>query len=242
MNLVCDAYCTLGFDRDEAQTAEELRVKMDAAEVDLALVAPSSRELAVDNRAGNRRIAEAAATSDGRWVAGISVNPWFTDALASAEEARQSGGQVLILAPHRQGYLLGAPLGDELVAWAVDHRLPIYAHAAPTSSGTPTQLMLLAERFPEGRFLLGRGGTSDYASDLPPLLAQRMPNLWFDTGFVRPGALAAYAQAAPDRLCFASCSPQNDLALERQLLTEAVPEPLRVPILGSNFLRFLGRL
>lgn len=240
--LACDAYCTLGHDRDERLSAEELLAAMEGAGMDLALVAPSSAELAVANREGNRRLAHLAAASDGRFVAGFSVNPWHgREAPELAEEARIAGGKVLILAPHRQGYHLADPVVDELAAWAVERGVPIYAHAAPSSSGTPSQGFLLAERFPGGRFLLGRCGTTDYAYDMLPLLRLRLPNVWFDTGFVRPSALRAYAEEAPERLCFASCAPQNDLRLERGLLAEAVPEKFLSGVLGANFLNFLGR-
>jgi len=101
-------------------------------------------------------------------------------------------------------------------------------------------MFLLVERFPGGRFLLGRGGTTDYASDMLPLLRLKLPNLWFDTGFVRPSALRAYAEEAPGRMCFASCAPQNAMGLERDLLEESVNPGHLSAILGGNFLQFLG--
>jgi len=238
---VCDAYCTLGFDRDEALDSGELLSAMDENGVDLALIAPCSHELAVANREGNQRIAKIAGAAPNRFLPGFSVNPWHRkEALKIAMEARANGGRVLILAPHRQGYHLGDSVVDHLVEWAVGHDLPIYAHAAPSSSGTPSQLFLLADRFRGGRFLLGRGGTTDYAYDMLPLLGLRLPNLWFDSGFVRPSGLRLYAEAAPDRFCFASCSPQNDLRLELELLEDALPESLRPAVLGENFLWFLN--
>jgi len=238
---VCDAYCTLGFERDEVLTSAELLSLMDSTGADLALIAPCSHELAVANREGNRRIAKIADTDPGRFLPGFSINPWHRHvALEMAEEARSGGGKVMILAPHRQGYHLCDPVVDDLVEWAAEKNLPIYAHASPSSSGTPAQLFLLAERFPRARFLLGRGGTSDYAYDMLPVLGLRLPNLWFDSGFVRPSGLQTYAETAGDRFCFSSCSPQNDMRLERELLEEMVPESLLSGILGGNFLRFLN--
>lgn len=237
-----DAYCTLGWDRDEALTPANLLAQMDRNGMGMALIAPDSGELAVRNREGNQRIAEIARTAPDRFLPAFTVNPWIgAGALDVLDDAKADGGRVLVLAPHRQGFHLGDSLVDTIVEWAVLCDVPVYAHGAPTASGTPSQMYLLAQRFPEGRFLLGGSGTSDYAYDMLPLLRLRLPNLWCDTGFVRPSALQTYAAEAPDRVCFASRSPQNDLYLERELLTESVANELLPGILGTNFLNFLQR-
>jgi hypothetical protein len=51
--------------------------------------------------------------------------------------------------------------------------------------------------------------------------------------------LASYAETAPTRFCFASCSPQNDQEFELDLLRTHIPPKLLAGVLGGNFLSFL---
>jgi len=238
--LVIDAYCTLGVESDESLGVEALLASMERLHVAQSLIAPDSRELAVQNRSGNSRISALARKYPDKLVAAFSVNPWRKNAILLAQQAREEGGRVLILAPHRQGCHLGDSLWDPLLEWAGISNIPVYAHASPTASGTPGQLYFLAERHPRVRFLLGRGGTSDYAADMRPLLDLAPENLWYDFGFVRPSVMASYAKAAPSRFCFASCAPQNDPALELNLLRTHIPAELFPGVLGENFKTFLN--
>jgi predicted TIM-barrel fold metal-dependent hydrolase len=238
--LIIDAYCTLGEDQDEKLAADDLLRLMDENGIERAVIVPASREMAVANREGNARLAQIARRHAPRLIPAFCVNPWFgVQALDWAEEAVHAGGRMLVLAPHRQGHHLGDPVAEKLVAWACDRSIPIYAHAAPTSSGTPAQLFFLADRFPKGRFLLGRCGTTDYAYDMAPILQAAPANLWYDSGFVRPSAFARYAAAAPDRFCFASCAPQNDFGFEWTMLRDLLPYDQFSAIHGDNFQRFL---
>jgi len=72
-----------------------------------------------------------------------------------------------------------------------------------------------------------------------PLLELAPENLWYDFGFVRPSVMASYAKAAPSRFCFASCAPQNDPAIELNLLRKHIPAELLAGVLGENFQDFL---
>lgn len=238
--MFIDAYCTLGESRDEKLAPEDLLHQMERCGVATAVIAPGSRELAVANREGNARITGISKQYAGKFIPAFTANPWFGDeSLDIANEAAEAGGQMLVLAPHLQGHHMGNELGDALVDWACERNIPIYAHASPTASGTPSQLFFLAERFPKARFLLGRGGTTDYAYDMLPILRAARSNIWFDLGFVRPSAFSLYADIAPARICFASCSPQNDMAYELKLLREALPEKQFSGIYGTNFKAFL---
>lgn len=238
--VIHDAYCTCGSEEDERLDADELLRAMDLIGISSALIAPDSREMAFENNSGNARIADLARAHPGRFLPGFSVNPWRRDAVAAARSAADSGGRVLIVAPHRQGCHLADDLYDPLLEWAGERGVPVYAHAAPSASGNPAQLYFLAERHPGVRFLLGRAGTTDYAYDMAAVLQFALPNVWYDFGFVRPGAMARYAAAAPGRFCFASCAPQNDAAYELNLLRQQIPADSLPGILGGNFQTFLG--
>lgn len=235
-----DAYCTCGSEGDERLDAADLLVAMDRSGISTAMIAPDSREMAFENASGNARIAGLARAHPGRFLPGFSVNPWSRNAVEIAESARASGGRVLILAPHRQGCLLADEVYDALLAWASARSVPVYAHAAPSSSGNPAQLFFLADRHPSVRFLLGRCGTTDYSYDMAAVLDLAPGNVWYDFGFVRPSAMARYAAAAPGRFCFASCAPQNDADYELSLLRQQIPAEALPGILGGNFQTFLG--
>ena len=60
---IIDGYTTPGTERDAVMSVEALLGAMDVAGVARAVIAPDDRELAVDNVAGNARVATMASRS-----------------------------------------------------------------------------------------------------------------------------------------------------------------------------------
>lgn len=75
MNIDC--YCAVGIDREFNLTEKKLIEAMDKAEVDMAVIAPVDRYIAVDNRVGNNCLLKAAQTHPGRFIPAFAVNPWY---------------------------------------------------------------------------------------------------------------------------------------------------------------------
>ena len=105
--MTIDGYVTLGSERDTIYAAGALVRDLDTAGVDMAVVAPSDRELVIYNRAGNERIRSESARFRGRLIPACSVNPWYgKDAVMEAFRAFDGGARMLVLHPSLQGFLM----------------------------------------------------------------------------------------------------------------------------------------
>lgn len=221
MSNVIDGYCTLGVERDTALAPNELLEQMNKAGIAQAVIAPGDREIVVDNEAGNRRITALASMSQGRFLAACSVNPWRADGCELLDAAVAGGARMLILAPALQGFIPTDELTDPLLHRAAELNLPVYIHTGPHSAGGPTQVVLLAEQFPQTRFILGHCGSTDHAWDMRAIFDHHtLDNLWFESSFVRPTQLANYPAA---RMIFGTSAPRNDPAFELMQCDNVLP-------------------
>ena len=145
--------------------------------------------------------------------------------MALFEAAARDGARMLVFAPALQGFLTVDELVHPLVELAGRLRVLIYVHTGPHSHGAPTQVVLLAQRHPATRFILGYCGATDHAWDMPAILKHHaLTNLWFELSMVRPWAVPTYLQAVKsDRLIFASASPRNDPRFELEQLNAVLP-------------------
>ena len=226
MSQIIDAYCTLGTQRDTVLSAEQLLAQMDQAGIDRCVIAPEDREIVIDNSGGNRRIRDAAAESNGRFIPACTVNPWRgSEACDLLSDAVRSGAKLLVLAPMLQGFVPTDELTDPLLALAGQLRLPVYFHTGPHSTGGPTQVVLLAERWPDTRFVLGHCGTTDYVWDMPAILSHhQLPNVWYELSLVRPWVTKQYLELVdPSRLIYGSSAPRNDPVFELTQFNEYLP-------------------
>jgi predicted TIM-barrel fold metal-dependent hydrolase len=242
---VIDGYTTPGTERETLLSADDLLRQMDAAGVERAVIAPEDREIAVANAAGNRRIAAMAREARGRFIPACTVNPWTgPDGIDELKRAVGEGGaRMLILGPALQGFITTDDLCDALLAEAARMNLPVYFHTGPHSSAAPTQVALLAERFPDARFILGHCGSTDYAHDMPSVFRMKLANLWFELSFVRPWSIASYAQQSDEsRLIFGSSSPRNDLAFELAQFDEHWPRREHPGTYGGNLLKLIDNV
>jgi len=216
MGQIIDAYCTPGTERETPLPPDDLLRMMDEAGIERAVIAPEDREMAVDNASGNARMIELADRSAGRFIPACTVNPWRgQDACGIVRDALAGGAKMLVLSPMLQGFLPTDELTDPLLELAGELRLPVYFHTGPHSTGAPTQVVLLANRFPDTRFILGHCGSTDYADDMPAILQASLPNVWFELSLVRPFAMSTYDGTVDEpRLIFGTSAPRNAPAVE----------------------------
>lgn len=243
MTSIIDGYTTPGTERETKLSPENLLREMDRAGIERAVIAPQDREIAIRNREGNARILDMARESGGRFIPACSVNPWHgLEAISLLDEAAEKGAKILVLAPSLQGFILTDEVTDELMARAGDLRLPVYIHTGPHCSAGPSQVVLVAQRFPETQFILGHGGTTDHAYDMSPILrAHRSENLWFELSFIRPWAVPSMLEiCGSDRFVYGSSAPRQSQAFELQYLREAMPIEDYPGPYGGNLRRLLG--
>ena len=241
--MVLDGHVMLGNARDASLSTEELLDTMDRLGIDRALVSPAEGFLPVRNRDGNELTRAAVATSGGRLLAYAVATPWLGDAaLEELRRARDSGAVALKLDSALQGFDLLDGQAEPLVAFAIESGWPIYVRTGTPPHALPLQVAWLAARFPEGAFLLGKSGATDFTHDGPATLAAA-PNVYADSVYVEwPTALAA---ADPDehggRVFFSTDAPFGDPSIELARVTEAPYDAdVRDAILGGTLAELLG--
>lgn len=148
---------------------------------------------------------------------------------------------MLVLAPALQGFILGDPVADELLEEAAVQRVPVYVHTGPHSSAAPSQLVLLAMRFPQIRFIMGHCGATDYSHDVAAVKECELPNLWYDLALVRPWAAADLVERGlGSRTIFSSGAPRNDLLAELGEFERLLPRDVHPDVYGGNLLNLLS--
>ena len=240
---ILDGHVTIGDSRDASLSVEQLVATMDGLGIDRALVAPAERFVPVRNREGNELTAEAASRSEGRLLAYAVATPWLGDeALEELRSAREAGACALKLDPALEGFDLLDGQAEPLVAFAIDAGWPVYVRTGTPPHALPLQVAWLAARFPEGAFLLGKSGATDFSHDGPATLATA-PNVYADSVYVEwPTALAAAdPEGLGGRVFFSTDAPFGDPAIELARVTEApYGDEVRDAILGRTLGRLLG--
>lgn len=241
--MIFDAYCTPGTERETTLPVDELLREMDQAGVGRAVIAPEDRELAVANAAGNERIRRIAERHSDRFTAACCANPWFgAESVAELERCVASGARMLVFAPALQGFLPNDEVVEDLVNCAASHRVPMYFHTGPHAFGGPTQIILLAEKFPNARFIIGHCGSTDHAWDMPAVLKYHaLKNVWFELSFVRPWVLPDYVNfAGSDRFVWGSSAPRNRPKFELEQLQDYLPVDRYPDIYGRTLARLIN--
>lgn len=219
-----DGYCTLGVDREFHLTEEALLNAMDAARIDMAVIAPVPRFMAVRNREGNDFILTAARAHPDRFIPACAANPWLAEeAVAELKRASGDGARMLVLDPAVQGFGLGDDLSHALVEAAAELRLPVYVHTGGYQFGAPAQLGLAAERFPRTNFIMGHSGSTDFKIDALEV-AQLFPNVYPEASFARAPTAAGLLEAlGDDRVIMGTAAPLNDLVFEWSEAAKCLP-------------------
>jgi predicted TIM-barrel fold metal-dependent hydrolase len=241
--MVIDGHVMLGEGRAAALSPGQLLETMDRLGIDRALVSPAEGHLPVRNREGNELTERAVASSGGRLLAYAVASPWLgQEALEELRRAHDAGAVALKLDSALQGFDLLDGQAEPLVAYAVEAGWPVYVRTGTPPHALPLQVAWLAARFPEGSFLLGKAGATDFSHDGPATLAAA-PNVYADSVYVEwPTALAAAdPDGYGDRVFFTTDAPFGDPPIELARVAEApYGDDVRVAILGGTLARLLG--
>ncbi len=239
--VIIDAHCHIGPDRDRSLSAEQLLRQMDEFGVDVAVVCPMDRHIAVDNAEGNALILEAQRAHPDRLVGFATANPWYGErAVQTLRGALGEGLRGLKLNSFVQGFTLNDELAHPLVDVCEEYGVPIYCHTGTACSAMPLQLLELARTFPDVTFLCGHCGYPDFWYDSLPA-AQLSPNILLETSHFMPACLEPYTQElGGSRVCFGSNSPWSDLMIELEKVKRLdISEADRVAVLGGNLASLL---
>jgi uncharacterized protein len=239
--VIIDGHVTIGRNREAALELDQLLETMEQLGIDRTLVSPPERLIPIRNREGNELTAAAAHTSGERVLPYAVATPWLgREAIEELERAREGGARALRLDPTLQGFDLLDGLAEPLVEFAVESGWPVYVRTGTPPHALPLQLAALAARFPEGAFVMGRSGATDFGRDGPAALAVA-PNLYADSAHINwPVALAAREGTAA-RVVFTSDAPFADTELELARVVEApLATSTRADILGGTLASLLG--
>jgi predicted TIM-barrel fold metal-dependent hydrolase len=240
-----DLHCAAGIAPPfDFAAPEPLLAAMDQAGVRHAVLGPIGRWAAVEHERGTEVMGDWCARWPDRFSRWVTVNPWWSDAVARLNAALGGVGAVGIkLAPAVQGF---SPLHLDLVAplLAVAERndLPVYVVTGVPVNGEPLQVAELARRFPDVVFVLGRSGRTDFAIDLLPTL-RAARNIIAETAYNGAELLRELvAECGPERVVFASDAPFNELDLEVARVERAeLTEAELAAVFGANAVRLFGR-
>jgi uncharacterized protein len=244
--LTLDAHVRLGQSREAGLTAEHLLSMMEGLGVDAALVAPAERFIAVDNDEGNVMTAAAAAASGGRLLPYAVANPWRgAAALESLRRARDTGAVALAVDAALQGFDLLDGLVDPLLHLAAEFGWPVYVRTGTPPTALPMPLALLARRYPDLTFVMGRSGATDFWIDAVPALIHA-PNLLADTCYAPWDTMLASFSEHPEvgagRAVFSTDAPYTIPVAElERVLAWPISNAERAQVLGGTMRIALGR-
>ncbi len=217
---------------------EEVLSEMDRAGIDCAVLHPPDECFAWENEAGNERAAKAAKRYPGRFIAGVTVNPWRAGAW---EVVKRFWGEncLLMFSPGVQGFNPAEGKLNGLLEKI--SKVPVYLHTGHHSFGAPSQVAMLAKKFPDINFILGHSGATDYAGDSIPV-CKTCPNLFIESSFARPlGFFNRCKEVGFDRGIFGSGYPCNAMAFEVSELKRLVPEEHHQDVFGGTLLKLLNK-
>lgn len=242
--MIIDGHVRVGRGRDVALTVDELLSTMDELGIDRAMIAPSERATAVENRSGNEATSAAAAASQGRLMSYAVANPWRRDAVEELARARDAGARALAVDSVLQGFDLLDGLIDPLLEFAASAGWFVYVRTGTPPNALPLPLATLARRYPDVAFVMGRSGATDFWIDAAPAL-RYAPNLYADTAYAPwDTVLTEFArdpEIGPGRLVFTTDAPYT---VPRAELKRIIDWPLstedRNAILGGTLAALLS--
>ena len=148
---------------------------------------------------------------------------------------------MLSFSPGVQGFNLSGdklnPILKNLIA--LNRNIPVFVHTGHHSNSTPAQLFLLARRFPEINFVMGHSGSTDYATDVTPVVRQ-CENIAIESSFARPaGFVARLKDIGYDCGIMGSGFPYNDLVFEWSEMLRLLPKEHHEQVCGGNLMKLL---
>jgi predicted TIM-barrel fold metal-dependent hydrolase len=240
--VTIDGYCTIGVDREFNLTESALLKAMDKAGVEWAVIAPTDRMFAVENREANESIRKASLRHKKRFIPSCSVNPWFGKAaLSELERAVGEGARAFLLHPFIQGFLANDELIFPLLNLLQTKKLPVYIHTGQPGNSSPFQVVDLAERYPLLDFIIGHCGATDFWNDAIAA-GSSADNIYMEASFSRPFNFARYIEAMGKKKgIMGSSAPLNDLVFEWEQIRKYLPAETHDDLCGGNLLSLLEK-
>lgn len=169
----------------------ELRLAyMDANNISQAMLMPANGYSAPDGIQATRRandyVAKYRDQLPKRFPAAVgTVGPLDgPGALDEIDRCVQELGMKGIVWHHRfQGTAIGHPMMDQFLERLRQHKLPAFVHIiADSTLESPWRLEILADKFPDVQFVALDGFSSPDHAHWMPYLAEKHPNILFDSG------------------------------------------------------------
>ena len=130
---------------------------MDQHHIEKALISPSDQWMAVDNIAGNQKIAKYVKNWPQRFMGYASVNPWYKEnACLELHRALGDGLCAIKINPLRQGFILVEKICAPIFEIANQFKLTVYVVTGIGVLSMPFQLSEIARRYPECSFYYGK--------------------------------------------------------------------------------------
>jgi predicted TIM-barrel fold metal-dependent hydrolase len=242
--VIVDAHVRIGHCREAALTPSALLASMDELGIDVALIAPDERCIAVANREGNALTTAAAATSGGRLRAYAVANPWYgAAALDELQRAADDGAVALAVDAALQGFDLLDGQVDPLLRFAAARGWPVYVRTGTPPTALPLPLATLARRHPDVAVVMGRSGATDFWIDAVPAL-HHAANLYADTSYAPwDTVLLGFGndeQIGSGRVVFSTDAPYTVPAAERHRVDDwPLDADARAAVLGGTIRRLL---
>ena len=242
MPTVIDAHCHVGKGMMNSQTPESLLEQMDRLGISQSVIVPWDQAVAVDNESGNDYVLSLADRYPDRLIPFCTVNPWYgRRAVDELKRAVGRGAKGLKINPVYQGYQLTDPILYPVIEAAVELNIPIYVPTGIPVMSMPLQLKHLACEFPEGVFIQGHFGATDFWIDAIPSV-ENCPNIYVDTSYNIVSLIEkAVKTLGAERVIFSSDSPYLSLQSELEKIDMlAVSEREKELIVSGNIQRLLG--
>jgi hypothetical protein len=194
------------------QTTEQLVGRLEACD-GRALAFPMHEPDGYLDGSANDVVLEAARAHPDRLMAFCRVDPNAGEpSVAEARRALDAGAVGIKLHPRGEGFTLGHPVVEQLVALAHERGLPMLIHAGRGIPALGEDTVRLTERFKQAKLILAHAAISDLAW-LWRVMPDH-PNLYVDTAWWNPvDVVALYTLAPPGQVLWASDAPYGNPAL-----------------------------
>lgn len=237
-----DFYCGLGEDLKVNTDSSRIISYMDEYAVDLAVISPLGKGFIHKFVEENQNIVDCVRKNRERFIGFCTVNPWFENCIKEVRKrVSQDGCRGIVLNPSRQGFSISSPLIYPLIEECEYLNLPIYFYTGTSIYDLPLNLALLAGRFPQVIFIMGRMGTADYWMDVEAAL-ELADNLMVETS-VNPNTeliKVLVKRFGPERILFGSGFPFTDPEYEiRKIEICGLSEKDKELIMFTNASRLL---
>jgi predicted TIM-barrel fold metal-dependent hydrolase len=235
---IIDAHAMLGDETYLALDAGELLRRMDAAEVETAIVRPMGAGLIVDHRSGNDMTLSA-----GPRIRGLAtINPWWGErGLDELARCRDLGAVGLFLDPLRQGFFPTEPVAFPAYERAAEYDWPIMFRTGTYVFADVLAVVEVARKFPMVNFIAGFGGYADMWFEISAAIGN-VPNLHLDASMLwSDGILEIINQHGAERVLFGSAEPRSRYEVNFRTLDRLeLPVETREAIYHQNAARLFN--